>query len=57
MDYVKEWETLRLLALKEISLLHLVLCVNLAQVAIITEKGAPLRKCLHEMPAARHFLN
>ena len=34
----------------------LVLCVNLTQAGVITEKGVSLRKCLHEIQLQDIFL-
>jgi hypothetical protein len=35
----------------------LVLCVNLTQAGVITEKGASVREIPPRDPAVRHFLN
>jgi hypothetical protein len=41
----------------ELPLYWLVLCVNLTQAGVVTEKGASLEEMPPEDPAARHFLN
>jgi hypothetical protein len=49
----EDWITV----IREYTLYWLVLCVNLSQARVITEKGASLEERPPQDPAVRHFLN